>query len=268
MSSERGEIKKIGFIGVGNMAAAIISGALANGYGLENILGCDVYLEKIDALGIEKRISAAQLVADSDIIFLAVKPDNLDPLLEEIAGASAGKAFVSIVTGKKTQHIQKLLPGARVMRLVPNTPLLVGEGAMVISDETTFRNEEINYIEAFLGRLGTLCRLPEKLMDAATGLIGSGPAYVFVFIEALADASVKEGIPRDIAYRLAAQTVLGSGKMVLETGKPPALLKDAVTSPGGTTAAGLYAMEKGGFRAAAIDAVIEAIRRAHELSGS
>ncbi len=259
---------KIGFIGLGNMATAIINGAAAGGYDRADFAGADINPERVGELGIGKFDDAPSLVNACDIIFIAVKPDNLDSLLEEISQIAAGKAFVSIVAGKTTQYILSRLNGARVLRIMPNTPLMVGEGAMVLSAQHNFTSEEFAYVQVFLGVLGYVCILDEKHMDAATGLMGSGPAYAFVFIEALADAGVQQGIARDIAYKLAAQTVLGAGKMVLETGQAPAVLKDAVTSPSGTTAAGLYAIEKAGFRAAVMDAVTAATKRSRELGQS
>ncbi|MGI5898841.1 MAG: pyrroline-5-carboxylate reductase [Christensenellales bacterium] len=259
---------KIGFIGLGNMASAIINGAAAAGYDKRSFAGTDISHEKADALGIKKYDDATSLIGGCDIIFIAVKPDNLDELLEEISEKAKGKAFVSIVAGKQTTQIQSMLKGARVLRVMPNTPLMVREGAIVLSAQNNLTSEEFAYIQAFLGSVGCVCILDEKHMDAATGLMGSGPAYAFVFIEALADAGVKEGIDRKTAYKLAAQTILGAGKMVLETGQAPAVLKDAVTSPSGTTAAGLYALEKAGFRAAVMNAVEAATKRSRELSGS
>jgi pyrroline-5-carboxylate reductase len=259
---------KIGFIGLGNMAAAIINGAVAGGYDRADFVGTDISPQKADSLGIEKFSSAKALVSACDIIFIAVKPDNLDSLYDEISEIAAGKAFISIVAGKSTAQISSRLEGARVLRVMPNTPLMVGEGAMVLSAQHNLNPDEFAYIQAFLGKLGYVCMLDEKHMDAATGLMGSGPAYAFVFIEALADAGVRDGISRDIAYKLAAQTVLGAGKMVLETEQAPAVLKDTVTSPSGTTAAGLYAIEKAGFRAAVMDAVAAATKRSRELGQS
>jgi len=258
---------RIGFIGAGNMASAMIQGALRNGFCKEDMSAYDIDASKVLALGVRAAAGIRELAGQSDMIFLAVKPDALDNVLHELKEVCTGKAFISIVAGRTMDSISGKLPGARVLRVMPNTPLLVGEGAIALCANNTLTKEEMIFASDFFGGMGTVCALQEKLIDAVTGLSGSGPAYAFVFIEALADAGVMEGLPREVAYKLAAQTLAGAGRMALETGQVPAALKDAVTSPGGTTAAGLYALEKAGFRAAAMDAVHAATRRSKEMSG-
>lgn len=205
----------------------------------------------------------------SDIVILAVKPGQVVPACQEIAEAIERDRHmvVSIAAGVRVASIEGALPeGTPVVRVMPNTPCLVEAGAMGISSGSSVSSEQMAVVVELLESVGLVAKVPEHLLDAVTGLSGSGPAYVFQIIEALSDAGVRVGLPRDLATQLAAQTLYGAAKMVLETGEHPAALKDAVTSPGGTTIAGLAALEAGGLRAAIYDAVLAATNRSKEMS--
>ncbi len=208
-----------------------------------------------------------QVVAGSDLIVLAVKPQNLAPVLAEIrAIAAARHLFVSIVAGATLQQLADGLGSdKRLIRVMPNTPCLLGASASGYAPGQIATPDDVALVDRLLNAVGRAFHLPEKLLDAVTGLSGSGPAFVYVMIEALSDGGVKMGLPRDVATTLAAQTVLGAARMVLETGLHTGALKDMVASPGGTTIAGLHALERGGLRAALIDAVEAATKRATEL---
>ena len=209
-----------------------------------------------------------EVVAGSDLLVLAVKPQSMAALLAEIRPiVTARHLIVSIAAGITLRQLADGLgPDRRLVRVMPNTPCLVGASAVgLCAPATGATPEDVALVDRLLNAVGRAFRLPEHLLDAVTGLSGSGPAFVYVIIEALSDGGVRVGLPRDVATALAAQTVLGSAKMVLETGLHPGVLKDKVTSPGGTTIAGLHALERGGLRAALIDAVEAATRRATEL---
>lgn len=272
--------KMIGCIGSGNMGTALMKGA-AKIAGPGNTGFSDVDSEKAkaaaastDGVFFESNIKA---VNESEIVFLAVKPQIMKGVLEEIAPAvrerllaerKGGKplTLVSMAAGWTIEKIRAVFGGGvPVARIMPNTPALVSRGVIALSPAPELSEEKITELEQLLGGAGLVDRVEEKYLDAVTGLSGSGPAFVYLFIEALADGGVLAGLPRDKALRYAAQTVLGSAAMVLETGKHPGELKDMVTSPGGTTIAGVAALENGAFRAAAINAVKAAWRRASEL---
>jgi pyrroline-5-carboxylate reductase len=208
-----------------------------------------------------------EVVAASDVLVIAVKPQTMPALLDEIRNLATQKHLViSIAAGVPIKKLADGLPGAgRIVRVMPNTPCLLGVSATGIAAGPGAKPEDVALVERLFNAVGKAYSLPEALLDAVTGLSGSGPAFVYVMIEALADGGVKMGLPRDVALTLAAQTVLGSARMVLETKQHPAVLKDAVASPGGTTIAGLHVLEKGGFRTAIIDAVEAATRRSTEL---
>lgn len=271
---------KIGCIGSGNMGAALMKGA-AKAAGPGNIGFSDADMGKAKAaaasLGGKVYHSNIETVQLSDYVFLAVKPQILKGVLEEIAPAAKERllaekegrrpfTLVSMAAGWTIEKIQSVMgfkaPAARIM---PNTPALISRGVIVLAAAPDLPAGRLDELEKILSGAGLVDRLEEKYLDAVTGLSGSGPAFVYLFIEALADGGVRAGLPRDKAMRYAAQTVLGSAAMVLETGKHPGELKDMVTSPGGTTIAGVAALENGAFRAAAINAVEAAWRRASEL---
>jgi pyrroline-5-carboxylate reductase len=204
-----------------------------------------------------------------EIVILAVKPQQAEVVLPLIKPAvTPEKLVISIMAGIPTCRIEAgLSPGCRVIRAMPNTPALIGAGATAVCAGRKASPDDLEFAARIFALVGTAVTVEEKQMDAVTGLSGSGPAYVFTFIEALADAGVKTGLPRDVAAQLAAQTVLGSARMIVETGEHPALLKEKVTSPGGTTIAALHALENGSFRGVIMDAVEAACRRSRELAG-
>jgi pyrroline-5-carboxylate reductase len=208
-----------------------------------------------------------KVIIGSDVVVLATKPQVADKVLQGIGSAGTnGKLFISIMAGVKTETIEGQLPeGARVVRVMPNTPALVLEAASAIAPGANAAGEDIALTRSIFELVGKAWIVEERLMDAVTGLSGSGPAYVLKFIEALSDAGVKNGLSREIATGLAAQTVLGTAKLYIETLEHPAMLRDKVTSPGGTTIAGLHVLEKEGFNGAVIDAVDAATARSREL---
>lgn len=263
---------RIGFVGAGRMATALAKGIVSSGFAVrEQIAGCDVdataLANFVAEAGGEAAESNRELAAKSHVLILAVKPQQADAVGRELASAVTDQHLViSIMAGVTLEKLQSLLPKAkRLVRVMPNTPALVGAGASGYAMGAATTPKDAEFVEGLLSTVGVAIRLSEHLLDAVTGLSGSGPAYVFQIIEALSDGGVQAGLPRDIATRLSAQTVLGAAKMVLETGQHPAALKDAVTSPGGTTIAGLAAMESGGVRAAMINAVRAATQRSKEL---
>eukprot|EP01083_Nonionella_stella_P185227 674821_1 len=208
----------------------------------------------------------AEAVRDAEVVFLAVKPQVMSLVLAGLAPVlTDSQLVVSIVAGIPLSRLEGALTRSPVIRVMPNTPALVGAMAGGYSLGKRASVEHGRIVNTLLSALGTVFCLPEKLLDAVTGLSGSGPAYVFMLIEAMADGGVKAGLPRDVALALAAKTVQGSAQMVLTSGRHPAALKDQVTSPAGTTIAGVHALEKGGFRAAVMDAVDTASKRAHEM---
>jgi pyrroline-5-carboxylate reductase len=264
--------KKIAFLGTGNMAEALVKGLLRAGTATQQeILCAEPRAERREEIA--KRYGVA--VSDdnhgateaADILVLSVKPQTMDHLLDEIAPAiDHRKLVISIAAGIPIAAIaRKLGAGVRIVRTMPNTPALVGAGATALARGAHATEADLDQARALFQAVGLTVVVDEHQLDAVTGLSGSGPAYVFLAIEALADGGVKVGLARPVAMALAAQTVLGSAKLVLETGEHPGRLKDQVTSPGGTAIAGVHALEQGGLRAALIAAVETATRRSHEL---
>ena len=261
---------KLGFLGAGAMGGAIINGAVSAGViDASDVIIYDLseeLLTQYEAIGANRADSPAELAAQSDIIVLAVKPQQAEVALSSLGSAAAFKAAISIMAGVTLAKLKVMLPaGTRILRTMPNTPALVGEGAFALCSETSFTAEEQAFAEKLFSALGIVEWMSEPLIDAACGLSGSGPAFVALFTEALADGGVLMGLPRKTALRLAEQTVLGSAKLLLETGKTPADLKDMVSSPGGTTIAGVQALEEGALRAAVMDAVERATEKSREL---
>jgi pyrroline-5-carboxylate reductase len=264
---------KLGVIGCGKMGTALVEGAVKAGVTKSaDITGCDPFAAARDAFvkstGATIVANAAGVASASEVILLATKPQDISGALSEISAAAAGKPLlvISIAAGVTLAALENSASeNLRIIRAMPNTPALVGKGAAGYCLGTRATDEDAAVADALLGAVGLAVRVPEKLMDAVTGLSGSGPAYVYLVIEALADGGVKAGLSRVDAIRLAAQTVAGAAAMVLETGEHPAVLKDMVTSPGGTTIAGLAELEKSGVRSGFIGAVDAATRRATEL---
>lgn len=263
--------QKIGFIGGGNLAEAIIKGLVAGGVDASSITVSEPMRERRSVLeeryGVQTTEDNSAAVAASEVIFLSIKPQISSAILTEIAdGVSAEKLIVSIMAGISTQTIESFLPeSSRVIRVMPNTPALVLEAASALCSGRYSKAEDLSLIRRIFELIGKAYVLDEKLLDAVTGLSGSGPAYVFTFLEALSDAGVKNGLPRDVSTGLAVQTVYGAAKLILESHEHPALQREKVTSPGGTTIAGVHALEKAGFRGAVMDAVDAATKRAQEL---
>jgi pyrroline-5-carboxylate reductase len=254
------------------MATALAKGWLTAGLATPNaMLASDPLPQAREAfqreVGAKAIASNVEVLRASELVFLAVKPQMLAALLTEIRSEVTPRhLIVSIVAGVSLAQLTLSLgTSIRIIRVMPNTPSLVGACAAALSPGPNATMEDAQLIERMFRAVGVAFRVPEKQLDAVTGLSGSGPAYVAVVIEALSDGGVRMGLPRDVATALAAQTVFGTGKMVLEAGLHPGILKDMVASPGGTTIAGLHALERGGLRAALMDAVEAATRRAEEL---
>lgn len=266
--------RRIGFLGCGAMARALAGGLVEAGVPATQLIGSDPFEAARDqfaeATGARTTADNAAVVSNSEVVLLAVKPGAVAGLLADLDPALCGPPlWISIAAGVPLATLQGALPeGARVVRTMPNTPALVQAGATAWFPGTGVSEDETGLIEAVLGAAGWCWRAPnEDLLDAVTGLSGSGPAYVFLILEALADGGVRQGLPRDAAQALAVRTVLGAAKLALETGQHPGVLKDQVTSPGGTTIAGLERLENAGVRAALYDAVDAATRRSRELKG-
>lgn len=263
---------RIGFVGAGQMAKALASGLVRNKLvEAAHVLAYDPHAQTAQDFqtllpGARLADSNAALVEGSDVVVLAVKPQSFTALAKELSGKfAADKLVVSILTGITLAHLAQGLGHARVVRVMPNTPCLVGKGASGFACGEGCSKADEQRVGELLGSVGVAHSLPEHLLDAVTGLSGSGPAYVYLMIEALADGGVRMGLPRATAAALAAQTVLGAAEMVLTTQEHPAVLKDRVTSPGGTTIAGLQVLEQQALRGALMDAVEAATKRAQEL---
>lgn len=264
--------KKIGFLGGGNMAEAIIRGLLRGElFPASHVLASGPREERLAFLsehyGIETTTSNLELVRQSDVVVLAVKPQLLPKVLREVSDEiGPGHLVVSVAAGIPITAIEsKLRAGVRVVRSMPNTPALVNAGATAIAPGEHATKDDLDLAKSIFDAVGITVVLDENQLDAVTGLSGSGPAYIFLILEALADAGVKVGLSRRNAQRLAAQTVMGSAKLLLETDEHPGRLKDMVTSPGGTAIAGLHTLEEGGMRTTLINAVESATNRAREL---
>jgi pyrroline-5-carboxylate reductase len=264
--------KKVGFVGAGNMGEAIIKGLLQAGLVPPALIGAtDVRADRLDQLArqyaIRVRASNSALVDDSDVVILAVKPQVMRSVLKEIAPAvDQWKLLISIAAGVATRTLREHLgKPVRLIRVMPNTPALVLEGASAIARADGLEDGDLETAQELFAAVGRVVVLEEDALDAVTGLSGSGPAYVAIVIESLADGGVKMGLDRATALTLAAQTVLGSAKLILETGTHPGQLKDMVASPGGTTIAGIAALEDGAVRRAFISAVERATQRSKEL---
>ncbi len=264
---------RIGFLGAGKMATALARGFLGAGLvKADGLVASDPVEAARDAFagatGARSTTSNAEVAASADILIVAVKPDQVAALLAEIAPRiTTAHLVLSIAAGVPLAKLEASAPeGTRVVRVMPNTPALVGASASAYSTGRNATRDDAALAQRLLGSVGLAIEVPEKLLDAVTGLSGSGPAYAFMMIEALADGGVASGLPRSTAQRLAAQTLLGAAKMVLETGEHPGALKDAVCSPGGTTIEAVHELEKAGLRAALITAVRVASDKARKLA--
>lgn len=264
---------KLGLIGCGKMGGALLRGVSQafDGDDALSVALCDAVPAAANALRETLSVvttigSPAQTAADSDVIILAVKPADMPALCQTLAKVKGDRLYLSIAAGISVADMEGWLGAeARVIRAMPNTPALVAAGAAAFTRGSRATEEDAALAIQILGAVGTVDEVQEKLLDAVTGLSGSGPAYGYTVIEALADGGVLMGLPRAAALRLAAQTMLGAAKMVLETQRHPAVLRDEVTSPGGTTIAGLEALEAEGLRNALIQAVRAAAERSKEL---
>jgi pyrroline-5-carboxylate reductase len=264
--------KKVGFIGAGNMGEALIRGLVnANVVAPEAIWASDVRLERLKELdsqyGIQLAPDNLEVVRQADVVIMAVKPQIMAVVLREIASVmTKRKLMISIAAGVSTARIRAMLGrDVRLIRVMPNTPALVLEGVTAIAKAEGLEPDDLDIAGEIFSAVGRVVVLDEELLDAVTGLSGSGPAYVAVVIESLADGGVKMGLDRITAMTLATQTVLGAAKLLLETGMHPGALKDMVSSPGGTSIAGISALEEGGVRTTFIKAVERATQRSREL---
>ncbi len=255
------------------MATAMISGMIAAQFAVpQDIAVFDISQAQMAKL--EKQyplyLAASQedLIANCEYIVLAVKPVYLRGVLEAASPVAKDRKFISIAAGWTVAMLTKTLdaPDAKVLRCMPNTPLMVGEGFTAICEYTSFSTQDLAWVKSLFEALGSVAVLPERLFDAIVAVAGSAPAYVFVFVEALIDAGIKLGLPRDIATKACEQTVLGAARLLLETGEHPAKLKDMVCSPGGTTIEAIASLENNGFRHAVIQAATAAAEKSKAMS--
>jgi pyrroline-5-carboxylate reductase len=267
-----GDLNTVGVIGAGNMAEALIRGLVRGGHvPAERIVASAPRPERLEELRAAYGIAVTQdnreVARAAELCLLATKPQILDKVLREVgAELRPGTLVISVAAGIHTETIEAAVAeGVRVVRAMPNTPALVGAGATAVAGGTHASTADLAAARAVFDAVGITVVLDEHHLDAVTGLSGSGPAYIFLILEALADAGVKVGLSRRDAQKLAAQTVMGSAKLLLETDEHPGRLKDMVTSPGGTAIAGLHTLEEGGLRTTLINAVETATKRAREL---
>ncbi len=259
---------KIGFVGVGNMGSAILCGAVDKAGFSEN----DIYAHSLAFSDKVKRLninvtSLKELIQKSDYIILCVKPNLFQTVLGEIKTIDGykDKVYVSIAAGITIEYIKGVLGDVKVIRTMPNIALLAGAGMTVIAADDKVSDEELDFAEKIFSGAGKTLRIPESLVDSCTAVSGSGPAYAFMFIEAMADAAVMQGISRADAYMLSSQTLLGAALMQMETGLNPAELKDMVCSPGGTTIEAVASLENDSFRASVINAVNACADKARKM---
>ena len=268
--------KKLGFVGGGNMAEAMVNGLITASFiEARNILVSDPISERLEYMHSEYKVRTTsdnrELVQKSDILVIAVKPQSVKKILKNFADLVDGeKLIVSVAAGVPISLIEEILDGKSekkvpVVRTMPNTPALVQEGVTAICRSEHVTKTEMKIVHRIFEAIGRTVDVEEGHIDAVTGLSGSGPAYIFMIIEALSDAGVKMGLSREVANILTVQTVLGSAKLARESGKHPGELKDMVTSPGGTTISGLHALEEGGLRTTLMNAVENATRRSMAL---
>jgi len=262
---------KVGFIGAGNMGGAIIKGLIAKKPDAYNIYAYDINKKLTDELSREYSISvpesAGELVKECEVVIAAVKPQYMEGVVRECSEVmDSSTIFVTIAAGLPISFYAKILgENRKIVRTMPNTPALVGEGMTVVSFGGNVTEQDRKTVKEIFSCIGMVEEMDESLMSGVVALTGSSPAYIYMLIEAMADAAVQSGIPRNLSYRMAAQAVMGSARMVLETGIHPAELKDMVCSPAGTTIEAVAALERKGFRDAIITAMSECTRRAREI---
>ncbi|MEG0512003.1 MAG: pyrroline-5-carboxylate reductase [Clostridia bacterium] len=266
---------KVGLIGVGNMGSAIIKGAFQSGFlkPYETMV-YDVNAQQItnltDSYPVGVAQSNTQLAKECDCLILAVKPVYLRAVLEEIQKYVRNKSLISIVAGWSMEMLLDVLGGkdigAQVLRVMPNMPAMVSSGYTALCDENTFTKPMLKWAKELFSNLGMVQVLPERLFDAVVAVAGSSPAYVFMLIEAMADGAVKLGMPRSFAIQAAAQAVFGSAKMLLDTNTHPAILKDNICSPGGTTIEAVQVLDKNGFRGIVMEAMDVCAQKSHKMS--
>jgi pyrroline-5-carboxylate reductase len=263
---------KLGFLGAGKMATALARGLIKAGLlAPEAVIASDPYEAARAGIardaGVRATASNLDVLSFASVLVLAVKPDQVNDLLAEIRPRfTPGHLLISIAAGVPISRLESgLPPGSRVVRVMPNAPALVGASASAFATGKSATADDAQLAQRLFAAVGVAYQVKEPLLDAVTGLSGSGPAYAFLMIEALSDGGVAAGLPRDIATNLAAQTLLGSARLLLETGQHPGALKDMVTSPGGTTIEGLHELEKAGVRGALINAVRAATEKSRRL---
>ena len=252
---------EVGFIGFGNMAQAMAQGLVSSG-ALESarIHACAAHFDKLQAtaekLGVNAHRDAREVVEASDFVILAVKPYLIEQVAQPVRDLLAGKAVISVAAGCDFAFYESILaPNSRHLSTIPNTPIAVGAGVVACEQRHSLSDEELQAFETLFGQIALIEWVDGKLLSTASSVAGCGPAFAAMFLEALGDAGVKHGLPRATAYRLAAQMMMGTAKLHLETGTHPGAMKDAVCSPGGTTIKGVAALEKDGFRGTVIDAI-------------
>lgn len=268
----RNQAIRLGVIGAGNMGEAILRGYLNSGYAADAMTAVyDPDMNKCLALekdlGVRVADSLASLIESSDMLLIAVKPNICTNLFSDQFDRFSDKAVISIAAGWGGERLKSTLPAsARVLRVMPNTPAMIGEGMIVFESGDSLTEDEHAFAETLFGSVGDVISVEPKLMDAVTAVSGSGPAYVYLFIEAMADGGVKAGLPRNVALKLATQTVKGAAMMVSETGVHPGELKDRVCSPGGTTIEAVAVLEQKGLRSAVISAVDACREKSERMS--
>lgn len=254
----------VGFIGFGNMAQAMAKGFVTSGaLPGEAISACAKHWDKLQqttgALGAVPCQDAAQVVERSDLVILAIKPYLIEEVLAPIGDKLSGKVLLSVAAGWSFDRFEEILPaGVHHLTLMPNTPVAIGEGVLLLEEEHSLSPEELAQVKELLSALGEVATVPAAQMGIAGTITGCGPAYAAMFLEALGDAGVRHGLPRELSYRLAAQMLAGTGKLHLATSQHPGAMKDTVCSPGGTTIRGVEQLERHAFRSAVIDAITAA----------
>ena len=262
----------IALLGVGKLGEALLSGLLRSGHPVEQLLGAERHVERAGEIAEQYGVAMTgpvQAASHADVVLLAVKPQDMRGLLAEIAPAlRAGTLVVSVAAGIPCRVIEGALEeGTPVVRVMTNTPVFVDQAMSAVSAGSAATAEHLAFVEELLGHVGRVVRVPESQQDAVTALSGSGPAYFFFLVEAMIDAGILLGLPRAVAHELIVQTLVGSATMLAESGEHPVLLREAVTSPGGTTIAAIRTMEDHGVRAAMLSAIEAARDRSRELAG-